>query len=207
VIPDVVGSGKDAYAHYKTAVVSALSALGIGEPVSPRKLASLVFQIAGLADVAEVQLDYIRGSDSAKPVDKDPFVIDAAEQARPDQGAIDVVPVQALAASAAGLAGDGTLTVTVQALDEDGTPIQFRNLQLAILATVRGKPTTMPNQPLQQVAQVTGTAIFTGTDHASPSFPKVVIPNLSSLDAATIELGVQAAAYPGVLAGTTKLAT
>lgn len=207
VIPDVTGSGKDAYARYKTAVVSALAALGIGEPVSPRKLASAVFQIAGLADVAEVQLDYVRGSDAAKPVDKDPFVIDAGEQARPDEGAIDVVPVYALAASAASLAGDGTLSVTVQALADDGTPIQFRNIQLAVLATVRAKPKATPNQPLQQVAQVTGTATFTAADHASPSFPKVVIPNLSSLEPATIELGVQAAAYPGVLPGTAKLAT
>jgi uncharacterized phage protein gp47/JayE len=207
VIPDVSGSGKDAYARYKSAVVSALTALGIGEPVSPRKLASLVFQIAGLADVAEAQLDYVRGSDPAKPVDKDPFVIDAAEQARPDEGAIDVVPVHALAASAASLAGDGTLTVTVQALADDGGAIGFRGIQLAVLATVRAKPKTTPNQPLQQVAQVTGTATFTGTDHATPSFPKVVIPNLSSLDATTIELGIQAAAYPGVLPGTTPLAT
>jgi len=207
VIPDVVGSGKDAYATYGKAVVTALSALGIGEPVSPRKLASLVFQIAGLADVAEVQLDYVRGSDSAKPVVSDPFVVDAAEQARPDSGAIDVVPLQALAASSASLAGDGTLTVTVQGLADDGTPIQFRSFQLAVLATVRAKPKTTPNQPLQQVAQVTGTATFTGTDHAAPVFPKVVIPNLASLDATTIELGVQAAAYPGVTAGTTSLAT
>jgi uncharacterized phage protein gp47/JayE len=210
VIPDLTGSGRDAYARYKTAVVSALKALGIGEPVSPRKIASLVFQIAGLADIGEVQLDYVRGSDAARPVEKDPFVIDAAEQARPDEGAIHVVPVQALAASSATLAGDGTLSVTIRALsvsDDDRTSIRFRNLQLAVLATVRAKPAATPNQPLQQVAQVTGTATFTATDHASPLFPKVTISNLASLDAATIELGVQAAAYPGILPGTTKLAT
>jgi hypothetical protein len=207
VIPDVAGSGKDAYARYKTAVVAALAALGIGDPVSPRKLASLVFQIAGLADVGEVQLDYVRGSDAAKPVDRDPFVLDAGEQARPDAGAIDVVPVHALAASAAALAANGTLAVTVQALADDGTAIQFRNVQLAVLATIRAKPSATPNQPLQQVAQVTGTATFTAADHTAPAFPKLVIPNLASLDAATIEVTLQAAAYPGVLPGTTKLAT
>ena len=55
--------------------------------------------------------------------------------------------------------------------------------------------------------QTTGTATFTATDRASPLFPKLVIPNLSSLDAVTIELVVQAAAYPGIRPGTTHLAT
>jgi hypothetical protein len=126
---------------------------------------------------------------------------------RPDAGAIVVAPVHALAASAASLAGDGTLAVTVQALSDDGAPIGFRNFQLAVLATVQAKPAATPNQPLQQVAQVTGTATFTAADHASPLFPKLVIPNLSNLDAATIELAVHAAAYPGILPGTAHLAT
>jgi uncharacterized phage protein gp47/JayE len=207
VMPDTARAGADAYARYETAVISALAALGIGKPVSPRKLASLAFQIAGLADVAEIQLDYVRGSDPAKPVDKDPFVLDAGEQAHPDAGAIKVVPVHALSASAASLAGDGTLSVNLQALDGDGTPIRFRSFQLAVLATVRAKPTAMPNQPLQQVAQVTAAATFTAADHTTPSFPKIVIPNLASLDKATIELAVQAAAYPGVLPGAAHLAT
>ena len=127
VIPDTAGSSKDAYARYKRAVVSALGSLGIGEAVSARKLASLVFGIAGLADVAEAQLDYVRGSDPPAPVDKDPFVLKAEEQARPDDGKIDVVPVLALAATAASLAADGTLAITVQARDEADKPIRFRS--------------------------------------------------------------------------------
>ena len=208
VIPDAGGSGKEGYDRYRKAVVAALAALGIGEPVSPRKLASLVFGVAGLTDVAEVQLDYFRPGDAVKPVDDDPFLIDADEQARPDQGAISVVPVRALVASNAHRAADGTLSVTLKALGDDGAPIKFRALQLAVLATVRAKPTATPNQPLQQVAQVTGTATFTAADHASPSFDsKMNIPNLASLDAGTIELVIQAGAYPGIQPGTTHLTT
>ena len=70
VIPDARRRSKDAYARYKRAVVSALGSLGIGEAVSARKLASLVFGIAGLADVGEAQLDYVRGGDPPAPVDK-----------------------------------------------------------------------------------------------------------------------------------------
>ena len=207
VIPDVAGSGKDAYQRYKKAVVSALAALGIGDPVSARKLASLVFGIAGLADVAEAQLDYLRGSDPPAPVDKDPFVLKADEQARPDDGKIDVVPVRALTVSAASLAANGTLSVTVQARDEANAPIRFRSLQLAVRATVRAKPKTAPNQPLGQVAEVVGTATFTNADQAAPAFPKLVIPGLADLDATTIEVVVDAAAYPGIQRGSAHLAT
>ena len=42
--------------------------------------------------------------DTPAPVDKDPFMIKNEEQARPDDGRIDVVPVRALTASAASLA-------------------------------------------------------------------------------------------------------
>ena len=173
VIPDAAGSSKDAYARYKRAVVSALGSLDIQEAVSVRKLASLVFGIAGLADVAEAQLDYVRGSDPPAPVDKDPFVLKAEEQARPDDGKIDVVPVLALAATAASLAADGTLAITVQARDEAGKPIRFRGVQIAVRVTVRAKPKTAPNQPLQQVAEAVGTATFTNSDSAAPAFPKV----------------------------------
>jgi len=207
VIPDLTGSGKDAYARYKTLVVNSLAALGIGEPVSARRLASLAFQIAGLADTAEVQLDFVRASDPAKPVVTDPFVLDTGEQARPDEGAIDVIPVHALAASGATRASDGTLTVTLGAVDDTGSAIHFRSFQLALLATVRAKPTSTPNQPLQQVAQVVGGVTFSNADHATPTFPKIPIPNLASLDAASIEVSLQSAAYPGILPGTTHLGT
>ena len=205
VIPDTAGSSRDAFARYKQAVVSALGSLGIAEAVSARKLASLVFGIAGLADVAEAQLDYVRGSDPSAPVDKDPYVLKADEQARPDDGRIDVVPVRALAATAASLAADGTLAVTVQARDEANTPIRFRNFQLAVRATVRAKPKTAPNQPLQQVAEAVGTATFANSTSAAPAFPKVPVPGLADLDAPSIEIVVEAAAYPGIQRGSLHL--
>ncbi len=205
VIPDVSGSGKDAFGRYKTVVVKALSSLGIGEPVSPRKIGSLIFQIAGLADVGEVQLNYVRGVDPVTPVVTDPFLLSAGEQARPDEGGLKIVPIQGLVASAASLAGDGTLTLTLGAKDDTGAAISFRNMQLSILATVRAKPSATPNQPLQQVGQVTGTVTLTNTDHATPTFPKIVIPNLASLDKPSMEVSIQAAAYPGILPGTSHL--
>ena len=205
VIPDTAGSGKDAYARYKRAVVSTLGSLGIGEAVSARKLASLVFGIAGLADVAEAQLDYVRGGDPPAPVDKDPFLLKAEEQARPDEGRIEVVPVRALAATAASLTADGTLAVTVQARDEADQPIRFRSVQLAVRATVRAKPRTAPNQPLQQVAETVGTATFTNSDSAVPAFQKIPIPGLADLDPASIEVVIEAAAYPGIARGSQRL--
>ncbi|EXI78788.1 MAG: hypothetical protein AW10_02778 [Candidatus Accumulibacter appositus] len=207
VIPEALGSGQDAARRYKSALIAALAALGIGEPVSARKLAALSFRIAGLADMGEVQLDYLRGSDASQPVDQDPFVVDAGEQARPDDGAIDVQALHRLAASSAGLANDGTLSLTLRVLNEDGGALRFRDFQLALLATVRARPTATPNQPLQQVAQVAGTVRFSNADAASPSFATLLIEQLASLDPASIELVVQAAAYPGIAPGTAALAT
>jgi len=207
VIPDGYGSSKDARQRYRTDAIAALAGLAIGEPVSQRKLAALAFRVAGLADMGEVQLDYVRGSDAALAIDQDPFVLDAGEQARPDAGALEVVALHALDASAASLAADGSLSLSLRILDDDGKPVRFRRLELALLATVRAKPATTPNQPLQQVAQVAGTISFTAAEQAAPSFAKLVIANLASLDASSIELMVQATAYPGMVAAKTRLTT
>lgn len=206
VIGDGTGSAADARQRYGEAALAALKALDIGEPVSPRKLAALAFRIAGLADMGEVQLDYVRGSDPAKPVDRDPFVIDTGEQARPDDGAIRVRSLHALSISAASLAVDGTLTLSLRVLGDDGMALRFRNVQLALLATVRAKLATTPNQPLQQVAQVAGTATLVAAEQGTPAFAAVVIANRASLDAASVEVVVQAAAYPGIAPGSTHLA-
>jgi hypothetical protein len=206
VIPDVAGAGKDAYARYKAAVVSALSALGIGEPVSARKLASLAFRVTGLADVGEVQLNKRRPGDAnATPITTDPYLISPDEQARPDEGAIAVVPLQSLSPSVAKLAGGATLTCTVKLLDDNGAPVPLRNFELALTASVRGKPSATPNQPLQQVGQTTGKVVFTNTDTASAQFAALTIPGLAGLDAATLEVLVQASAYPGMRGGSTPL--
>jgi len=205
IVADVTGSGIDAYARYKSAVVSALGGLGIGDPVSPRKLASMVFQIGGLADVAEMQLNYARESAPAVAIVDDPLLLGPGEQAHPDEGAISVFPVHALKSSNANLGADGTIKVTMSAVGEDGNSIQFRNFQLSILGIIRARPLATPNSPLQQVKQVTGTVAFKSSDHAVPSFEKADIPNLASLDPDTMELSIQAAAYPGILPGTTQL--
>jgi uncharacterized phage protein gp47/JayE len=207
VIPDVAGAGKDAFARYKAAVVKALGALGIGEPVSARKLASLVFQFAGLADVGEVQLAQRRSGDAAaSPVTSDPSLLQPDEQARPDEGAITVLPLQTLAPGAAKLTGGHTLSCTVKLLDDTGAPVTLRGLRLALLASVRGKPTATPNQPLQPVAQVSGSVTFNQANSASATFDAITIPGLAGLDAASLELLVQAAAYPGIRGGSTPLA-
>ncbi len=200
VIPEVNGGSKDAMARYKVSVVTALAALGIGESVSPRKLASKVFQVAGLADVGEVQLSSQRGAGPVLPLTTDPFLIGADEQARPDAGAINVALLQALAVSGSATLskGSGALVCNLQVLGDDGAPVVFRQFQLAVVATVRGKPAATPEQALQRVAQVSGTVSFTGTDHALASFSAVNLPGLAGLHVDSLELAVQAAAYPGM---------
>ena len=206
-IPEVNGGGKDALVRYKASVVAALAGLGIGESVSPRKLASRVFQIAGLADVGEVQLVFQRPAGPLTPLVTDPFLIGADEQARPDEGAITVRSLQAIAVVATPTLskGTGALVCGVKLIGDDGLAVRFRQFQLALSAAVRGKPSATPNQPLQQVGQVSGTVTFTATDQALASFAALAIPGLAGLDMATLELVVSAAAYPGVQAGSSHL--
>lgn len=210
VIPDVAGAGKAAFAQYQRAVVDALNALGIGESVSPRKLASKVFQIAGLADVGEVQLDYQRGSAAAQPLLDDPFVVGDGEQAKPDANAITVQPLQAIAV-AAGATLDktsGALSCQLRLRDDSGAAVALRHLVFAVTAAVRGKPSSAPNQPLQQVVLMLGSVTFTGSAPTAASFTPLDAAgraSLAALDVATLELQVQAAAYAGILPGTTAL--
>jgi len=123
VIGDASGNLADARQRYRLAVIAALKALAIGEAVSPRKLAALAFRIAGLADTGEVQLDYVRGSAAPAAVDRDPFVIDTGEQARPDEGALSVRSLHALHVSTASLAVDGRLTLSLRVTDDDGLAV------------------------------------------------------------------------------------
>ncbi|WP_300333814.1 baseplate J/gp47 family protein [Accumulibacter sp.] len=206
VIGDASGNLADARQRYRLAVIAALKALAIGEAVSPRKLAALAFRIAGLADTGEVQLDYVRGSAAPAAVDRDPFVIDTGEQARPDEGALSVRSLHALHVSTASLAVDGRLTLSLRVTDDDGLALRFRNFQLALLATVRAKLASTPNQPLQQVAQVAGTVTLAAAEQATPVFATVLIANRASLDAASAEIVVQAAAYPGIVPASAHLA-
>lgn len=206
VIPDAIGAGPAAYAAYQQAVVDALAALGIGQAVSPRKLGSLVFRVAGLADIGEAQLDFQRLAAPLQPITSDPFLISPDEQARPDAGAINVVALQALLPSNAHLTGGTALTCTLSLRNDSNAPVAMRHFQLALRATLRGKPSATPNQPLQQLAQVSGTALFNGAATASATFDAVAIPGLATLDAATLELLVEAAAYPGMRGGATLLA-
>jgi hypothetical protein len=81
----------------------------------------------------------------------------------------------------------------------------MRHFQLALRATIRGKPAATPNQPLQQVDQVSGTALFSGAATASATFDAVSIPGLATLDAASLEVLIEAAAYPGMRGGATAL--
>lgn len=210
VIPDgaggSMGSSKDACERYNAALLKSLAGLGIGEPLSMRKLAALAFQIPGLSDVAEIQLDYRRKADLVShPVASDPFLLDAGEQARADAGAMQTLSVRSLSITAAALLSGKTLNLTVRILDDGGAPIRFRKVEMALLATLRARHTAIPNEPLQQVAQVLGKVVFTATHSAAPVFPEVEIPGLAGLDLATMEVSVALAAYPGVLPGVRTL--
>lgn len=205
VIPEPEADTQQAFDAYKDAVVEQLAALSIGQPLSARKLSAEVFQVAGLADVAEIQLQFARGQDAPADIDNDPFVMNSGEHARADEAAIQIVPVQEWLVNSASLAADQSLNTNVSLRDNNGANIHFKNFELAVLATIRAKPTATPNQPLQQVAQVVGNLVFSNSDAGVPVFPTISIPNLDALDKPSMRVTIVAAAYPSVAAGSAAL--
>lgn len=143
-------------------VADAIGALGIGQPLSLRRLGALVYQVNGLAEAAEVQLRY-RKADLNNPGEfltgavTDPFLPAQTELVKPDTAhlAVDVLTRLAVAA-----AGDGTTDVDVSLLDAAGQAAHFVNYAVDLSVTLRAKLANTPDQPPEVVGRFTRTATF-----------------------------------------------
>ena len=80
-------------------VVGAIDALGIGTPLSIRRLNALAYDVPGLADVAEAQLSYAREGSTEEPQPvPDPLVVDRSTLVNPHPTDLGAVLVSALRA-------------------------------------------------------------------------------------------------------------
>ena len=193
-------------------VVEALEKLAIGEAAYVRRFSALAYQVAGLADVAEAQLDYEKQRPGeAVPFETgavgDPFVARPGELVRPDAARLDVVALAGLAASGAYDAAANRTTLAIAVVAAGGLPVRFRAFALNITVLVKARLRSAPEQPRQRVAQVEGRIQFTGADTAS-----FAILDAAILDAPgrpgfrlggdghdpDVELQVSASAYPAL---------
>src|SRR5215207_5818237 len=164
--PDAPSS---AVSQFLSAVVEVVSALAIGEPLSIRRLNALVYDVPGLADVAEAQLEHDRGGNAGQPV-TDPLLIGPTELVRPDVSNLGAVLVGALRVAASRRVGtDNELDLQLLAangnpiLDADGNLIEWRDVSLDLTVTLLARLQTAPDQSPVRVGSLTRTVTWSDT--------------------------------------------
>ncbi|MCY1022313.1 baseplate J/gp47 family protein [Pyxidicoccus sp. MSG2] len=167
VIPDA-GLAADSLDTLKRAVVATLRALGIGEAAYVRRLTALAYQVAGIADVAEAQLDFAKKKPGeALPSETgqvtDPFVVKSSELIRPDESNLTVVALDGLKATGVYVPAQNRTNLTLSVVKGDGTAVRFRSFTLNVVVVLRARLKTAPDQPAQRVCQVEKQVTFTSS--------------------------------------------
>lgn len=207
VIPDT--SGTDATAVFRASVVDAIQALGIGEPLSLRRLNALAYSIPGLADVAEAQLTHNRADSETTDV-TDPFLARPTEQLQPDDSDITVIRLNAFQMTASRDPAATRLSVQlgrVQGEPEVFTPGTFRDVTLDVQLTVRARLLAKPDDAPERVGSLIQSLHFTQADTATLVIPDTAIlatpenpvgyrPTVHNPNG--VEIVLQAAAFPGL---------
>ena len=196
-----------------TCVVDAIGALAIGQPLSLRRLGALVYQVNGLAEVAEVQLRY-RKADLNNPGEfltgavTDPFLPAQTELVKPDTANLAVDVLTRLAAARR----DGTKTdVDVSLLDAAGQAAHFGHYAVDLSVTLRAKLANAPDQPPEVVGRFTRTATFVDSSVFTTSISLADAPQLRTGGAdahdinAPIQVTVGLAAFGGIQAASTTV--
>lgn len=202
VIPEPVVT-EAAAGEFLSRVVTAIEELVIGESLSMRRLSALVYQTAGLADVAEVQLRF-KKADTATPGQfiegsvTDPFLIEATELIRPDASRLNVVLLTALHISGTRKEGANHV-IDVQLLDSQGTASTFDALEIDVTVTIKASLTAAPDQPSKRIDQFTSTVLFTGASIGTLVIRPADTTGFRPADHdPLVEVVLSASAYPGL---------
>jgi len=150
VIPEAAPP-PEAAERLRTALVQALGGLAPGQPIVLRRMAALVYQTPGLAEVAELQLDWRRliagGAPEPppeqwpKPVDSDPMSFERTDIVAVDEANLRVALLTGLRAVSAGRIGSSArYRVTLELTDTTGAAVRFRDFSLDVDFTLRARP-------------------------------------------------------------------
>jgi hypothetical protein len=200
LVPDAEGAA-GAEDRFLAAVIAEIDALGIGAPLSPRRLSSQAYRVGGLADVAEAQLR-AKGA----PIG-DPYVVTPAQLVRADDDNLDAVLLRALHVSAMRAAGVAT-DVDLQLVDEDGTPLAVAgSLTLGLAVELTAPRKVAPDQPPVRVGSVTRNVLFVSAPKATLTInPAADAPGFdATIHQSPLTATIAAAAYPGLQPATAQI--
>ncbi|MBN1480105.1 hypothetical protein EH223_19285 [candidate division KSB1 bacterium] len=201
VIPDLTVPAA-ASQEFLTGITEALDALTIGQPLSVRRLNAMVFNIAGLADVAEAQLQF-KKKDLENPDDfivgpvSDPFLIESSELIRPDTSNLKVTLLGSLKAKRK--EGEN-LQIDVWIEDATGNTIHFKNYAVNINVTLMAYLLDKPDLPPERIGLLKQELSFSDASIAlltiDPGSDEINFD--SDKHAPTVQVLIKASAYPGL---------
>jgi uncharacterized phage protein gp47/JayE len=191
-------------ASFMSKVLAMIQAQTIGSPLPVKRLNSLVFDLPGLADVAEAVLTFEK-ADLAHPGSfltgdvGDPFVIASTEIIRADPAGLQTSVLTALKSPANHKTSSMTVTIDVQLADSNGAAVKFRHFSVNLGVIVRAYSINNPDQAPERIANFTRVVTFT----ASATAPLNILPaDLTGFRPADhkpeLDFLITAAAYPSL---------
>ncbi|HLJ26209.1 MAG TPA: baseplate J/gp47 family protein [Candidatus Angelobacter sp.] len=203
LLPGEQPASSNAESNFVQMVTSSINLQTIGAPLFIRRLNALVYEIPGLAEVAEAKLQYQKPPNLTGPVISDPFLVTGNELVRALAGGLAAIILYRLDAVADRPISAGNYEVDLEIKDAQGRSAVFRFFSLEIQVTAHATLKENPTAPPLRVGSTVKTALFQGS---TAKLSISVANDLKGFDPVkhghTIEFLFDAAAYPGLLSTT-----
>jgi uncharacterized phage protein gp47/JayE len=127
-------------------VAQLIDALGVGEALSLRRIGALVYEVPGLADIAEAQLKSRRDSSVTLEDISGTYLTQRDERVKADEANLNARMLTGI-----NLTPTTPNTVQLAFVDENGSPVRFTSFDIEIAIVVRARLLNQPEQPPEQV--------------------------------------------------------
>ena len=192
-------------ADFRAAVLAALKAIGAGQSLSLRKLGALAYNVGGLADVVEFQLQTQRQDPTAttppdpQPIASDPFPVARGELITVDEAMLQVRVLTALKVTGSGGTPAENFTITAQILDQNGAAATLNAFSLAVDVTLRAQPKDGSVDARETIASLSKMLSFSNSANGTFSITKADLERYNAnVDAPGVDVVVAPSAYPGL---------
>jgi uncharacterized phage protein gp47/JayE len=196
---------QNAVGSFRAAVLKALIALGAGQALSLRKIGALAYNVRGLADVAEFQLQSQRQDPGAttpaapQPISSDTFPVARGELITIDEANLLVRPLVALKVTGSRRTPAGNYTIIAQMLDQNGAAVALNSFSMAVEVTLRARPKNGSADDRETIASLAKTLGFSGSANGTfsiiPADLERYNPNIYTPD---VDVSVAPSTYPGL---------